>query len=72
MSILSFNTGFCADVRRIPLSYDNAESENSALRLILALFPRWEHEEGVIDFIPFKDGITNTVRFRFEDSKNCH
>jgi len=60
MSPLSFCPGICGEIRQIPLSYDK-ESEISALRLILALFPGWEHDEGAIDFIPFKDGITNTV-----------
>ena len=49
------------DLKHIPLSYNNADSQTSALRLVLTLFPQWEHEEGQIDFIRFTDGITNTV-----------
>ena len=45
----------------LPLSYSNADSQISALRLILTLFPDWEHSDGKIEFIRFKDGITNTV-----------
>ncbi len=48
-------------IRFIPLSYNNAESQTSALRLILALFPEWEHTDGKIEFVRFTDGITNTL-----------
>ncbi|KAL2354013.1 kinase-like domain-containing protein [Cryomyces antarcticus] len=48
-------------VRHIHLSYDNANSETSALKLILALEPGWEHSEGKIEFVRFTDGITNTL-----------
>ena len=47
-------------VRFIPLSYNQAESQTSALRLILTLRPQWEHE-GKIEFVRFTDGITNTL-----------
>jgi ethanolamine kinase len=47
-------------VRFIPLTYNQAESQTSALRLILALRPEWEHD-GKIEFIRFTDGITNTL-----------
>lgn len=50
-----------AELRYIPLSYNAADSQTSALRLVLSLHPEWEHEEGKIEFIRFKDGITNTV-----------
>ena len=49
------------DLRHIPLSYNTADSEASALRLVLTLFPNWEYTEGKVEFIRFKDGITNTV-----------
>ena len=61
---MSHNNSLAApsgDIRRIPLSYNNADSQHSALRLILTLFPDWEHGEGQIEFIRFTDGITNTV-----------
>lgn len=51
-----------ADLCRIPLSYDSSDSQTSALRIILTLFPEWEQAEGKIEFVRFKDGITNTVR----------
>ena len=49
------------EIPYISLSYSIADSQTSALRLILTLFPDWEHSDGKIEFIRFKDGITNTV-----------
>ncbi|KAI9051054.1 hypothetical protein LZ554_005162 [Drepanopeziza brunnea f. sp. 'monogermtubi'] len=46
-------------IRFIPLTYSSAESQTSALRLILALRPDWEN--GKVEFIRFTDGITNTL-----------
>lgn len=46
-------------VRFIPLTYNQAESQTSALRLILTLRPEWE--DGKIEFVRFTDGITNTL-----------
>lgn len=48
-------------VRFIPLTYNSAESQTSALRLILTLRPEWEHGDGKVEFIRFTDGITNTL-----------
>ncbi|KAK4695255.1 ethanolamine kinase, partial [Lecanoromycetidae sp. Uapishka_2] len=48
-------------LRHIPLSYNNADSQTSALRLILTLYPDWEHDDGKIEFVRFTDGITNTL-----------
>ncbi|RDL41988.1 Kinase-like protein [Venustampulla echinocandica] len=48
-------------VRFIPLSYNQVESQTTALRLILTLRPEWEHNGGKIEFIRFTDGITNTL-----------
>jgi len=56
------NPGNSQTLRHIPLSYNNADSQSSALRLILTILPEWEHGEGPIEFIRFTDGITNTVR----------
>lgn len=49
-------------VRLIPLPYVTAESQSSALRLILTLCPDWENTQGNVEFVRFTDGITNTVR----------
>ncbi|KAH8592468.1 kinase-like domain-containing protein [Bisporella sp. PMI_857] len=49
-----------SSVRFIPLTYNPAESETSALRLILALRPEWENN-GKVEFVRFTDGITNTL-----------
>ncbi len=46
-------------IRFIPLTYNQAESQTSALRLILTLRPEWE--DGKIEFLRFTDGITNTL-----------
>ncbi|KAI9764006.1 MAG: hypothetical protein M1840_008954 [Geoglossum simile] len=48
-------------IRYIPLSYNPAESNTSALRLILTLFPEWGQPGGKVEFIRFTDGITNTL-----------
>ena len=50
-------------LRYIPLSYNNEFSEKSALALVFSLRPEWEHLEGPIEIVRFKDGITNTVGF---------
>ncbi len=62
MSTSNMNDDAVMRIRHVPLSYSNAESQTSALRLVLTLFPEWEHEDGNVEFIRFTDGITNTVR----------
>lgn len=52
------------DVRHIPLSYHKEDSDASATRLVVALYPDWQTSEGKIEFVRFTDGITNTVRSR--------
>ncbi|KAJ5489219.1 hypothetical protein N7539_004109 [Penicillium diatomitis] len=49
------------DLRYIPLTYSPADSQASALRLILTLFPHWEGPGNKIEFVRFTDGITNTL-----------
>ena len=49
-------------IRFIPLSYNQKDSHNSALNLILTLRPEWRETKATIEFIRFTDGITNTVR----------
>lgn len=49
------------NLRYIPLSYSPADSQASALRLILTLLPDWEGPENKIEFVRFTDGITNTL-----------
>ncbi|KAL8729890.1 MAG: hypothetical protein Q9166_004447 [cf. Caloplaca sp. 2 TL-2023] len=48
-------------IRRLPLSHNSADSQASALRLVLTLFPDWETADGKVEFIQFKEGITNTL-----------
>ena len=54
-----------AGFQKLPLSHNSADSQASALRLVLTLFPDWETTEGKVEFIRFKEGITNTVSERF-------
>ena len=48
-------------LRHLSHSFSNADYQASALRLIFALFPDWERDEGEIKLTRFTDGITNTV-----------
>ncbi|KAL9593334.1 MAG: hypothetical protein Q9179_005943 [Wetmoreana sp. 5 TL-2023] len=50
-----------SEIRKLPLSHSNADSQASALRLVLTLFPEWETGHGKIEFVRFKEGITNTL-----------
>lgn len=54
--------GSSDSLRYIAQSYTHADSQASALRLILTLNPHWEGPENKIEFVRFTDGITNTVR----------
>ncbi|KAJ5620484.1 Choline/ethanolamine kinase [Penicillium lagena] len=54
-------TGVASSLRFIPLSYYQADSHASALRLILTINPHWEGPDNHIDFVRFTDGITNTL-----------
>lgn len=62
MSPHSTGVNATRDIRHIPLSYDSANSDASALKLVFALHPDWEDDEGEVKLIRFTDGITNTVR----------
>ncbi|VBB72817.1 Putative ethanolamine kinase [Podospora comata] len=49
-------------IRRIPLSYDGANSEESALELVLTIRPDWaDTASNKVEFVRFTDGITNTL-----------
>jgi ethanolamine kinase len=61
MRPVSGHKGGTSKIRFIPLTYNQSESQTSALRLILTLRPEWEHNGGKIEFIRFTDGITNTL-----------
>lgn len=61
MATISVPNASNGKIRFIPLSYNSAESQTSALRLILTLRPDWEHTDGKIEFVRFTDGITNTL-----------
>jgi hypothetical protein len=61
MGSSEMTNGTHEQLRYIPLSYNNESSEESALTLVFTLRPIWEHLEGPVELIRFKDGITNTV-----------
>ena len=48
-------------IRYIPLSYDSANSQESALDLVLAIRPEWTAPGSNVEFVRFTDGITNTL-----------
>ncbi|KAL2122509.1 hypothetical protein VTJ04DRAFT_2964 [Mycothermus thermophilus] len=48
-------------IRFIPLSYDSANSEASALKLVFAIRPDWKDADSKVEFVRFTDGITNTL-----------
>ncbi|KAH8727501.1 kinase-like domain-containing protein [Phaeosphaeriaceae sp. PMI808] len=48
-------------LRYISQYYDNSDSHNSALNLILTLRPEWQESKDTIEFVRFTDGITNTL-----------
>ena len=56
------SNGDTLPLRALPLRYDKADSEQSARALVIALNPEWAQTPGSIEFVRFKDGITNTVR----------
>lgn len=58
----STNGSSDSSLRYIAQSYNHADSQASALRLILTLNPHWGGPENRIEFVRFTDGITNTVR----------
>lgn len=49
--------GGLGHLRYIPLSYDSENTDSSLRALVLALHPDWSN----IEFVPFKDGITNSL-----------
>ncbi|AEO65736.1 uncharacterized protein THITE_2113062 [Thermothielavioides terrestris NRRL 8126] len=53
--------GHAPPIRYIPLSYNSAKSEESALRLVLSVRPEWEAPGSNVEFVRFTDGITNTL-----------
>ncbi len=46
-------------VRFIPFTYDPADSQASALKLIHTIAPHWANDD--VEFVRFTDGITNTL-----------
>ncbi|KAF1826162.1 ethanolamine kinase [Dissoconium aciculare CBS 342.82] len=48
-------------LRHIPLTFDNANADQSALELVHEICPQWALDDGPIEFIRFTEGITNTL-----------
>lgn len=68
------------EVKYIPLSYDHAESDASALKLLYALYPQRQKDPGPVVIVPFTEGIMNTLlkitkmipgRSQFENEKEA-
>lgn len=53
--------GVNGHVRFISLEYDANKSDASALRLVTELRPEWKSPGSNIEFVRFKEGITNTL-----------
>ena len=51
------------NIRTIDLSYDRDNSKALATRIVYAVLPEWEEQDGELKFETFTQGITNTVRF---------
>ncbi|KAE8145772.1 kinase-like domain-containing protein [Aspergillus avenaceus] len=60
-SMSDSNGCLLTSLRYIAQSYNHADSQSSALRLVLSLNPHWEGPENRIEFVRFTDGITNTL-----------
>lgn len=65
------NGGILQEIRQLPLAYDHTQSQASAQKLILSLFPEWQDTEGPVNFIAFKDGITNTLLKAVKSRPGC-
>ena len=61
MSPHSTKSSILNRTRAIPLSYRHQDPEASARALCCTLRPEWQDDEGEVEFVPLKDGITNTL-----------
>ncbi|OJJ63549.1 hypothetical protein ASPSYDRAFT_243093 [Aspergillus sydowii CBS 593.65] len=61
MGSINGSEAYAPPSRCISQSYNHADSQASALRLLLTLNPHWEGPENKIEFVRFTDGITNTL-----------
>lgn len=50
-----------SEVKFIDLKYNGDNSEESSSKIVYALFPQWKNDND-LQFKPFTEGITNTVR----------
>lgn len=49
------------EIPYLPLTFDNENADESALKLAYAFNPSWKNTEGPVDIVRFTDGITNTL-----------
>lgn len=47
--------------KQLALSYNAADSDNSALDLVYQVYPHWKIDPGPVKIIRFTGGIMNTV-----------
>jgi ethanolamine kinase len=45
----------------LPITFDNNDADNSALKLAYEYNPIWKDSEGEVEIVRFTDGITNTL-----------
>lgn len=45
----------------LPMTFDNSDADNSAMKLAYAFNPSWKEEPGEVEIVRFTDGITNTL-----------
>ena len=55
-----------ADVKALAMTYSNANSDESTLKLVYSIRPEWEARPGPVNIIRFTDGIMNTVRYALQ------
>ena len=58
-----------ADVKALAMTYSNANSDESALKLVYSIRPEWVARPGPVKIVRFTDGIMNTVRYALQQSR---
>lgn len=63
-SALIGRRGSLTDLKTLNVAYEPSRSDESAREVIFALHPEWRTSEGEVEFVRFKEGITNNVSTR--------
>ena len=58
-----------ADVKALAMTYSNANSDESTLKLVYSIRPEWEARPGPVNIVRFTDGIMNTVRYALQQPR---